>query len=575
MAFVMNLLNDIKPYRKELIITAILYAVSVIASLFMPYIMSSIINIGIKNGDFPYIGKLSGIMVALAAVSAVSSIFTKKLNSRIACGYTCGLRKRVFNKVNSLSVEEFSSLGTAGMITRTTEDIWVFQEVAISVVYAIVCVPILFFGGFILTMLEDAMLSYILLAVTPVVILFTVLVAGKMTGMWDKSNKYIDIQNKVVRERLNGIRVIRAFKKENYEHERMAKATKEMAVNIIRANTLSGVIEPFAILLFNLATVVIVLVGAKRISAGSAITAGAVIACVQYVTLMMSSVLTLSFLFVFFPRIKVSAKRINEILDLKGIKPSKEPPIELEGNLELKKVNFSYPKSEQLALKNIDFSVNEGEIVGVIGGTGSGKTTLMRVLLRFYEAEGSIKLGNRLYCELSNETIRKNISIALQKSMIFGGTVRDNLLMGKPDATDEEIVKALTVAQIWDFIKEQGGLDFVLKESGNNLSGGQKQRINLARAIIKPSSIYIFDDSFSNLDFLTESKLRRALSTYLKGKTQIIITQRAASAMHCDKVFVMDKGEIIGEGKHRELLKSCVLYREIYKSQLGEEGLND
>ena len=571
----MNLLKDIKPYKKELIITAILYAVSVTASLFMPFIMANIVNVGIKNGDFAYIGKLSGIMVALAVVSAVSLVITKKLNSRIACGYTCGLRKRVFDKVNSLSVEEFSSLGTAGMITRTTEDIWVFQEVAISVVYAAVCVPILFFGGFILTMLEDAMLSYILLAVTPVVFLFTVLVAGKMTGMWDKSNKYIDIQNKIVRERLNGIRVIRAFRKEKYEHERMAKATKEMAVNIIRANTLSGVIEPFAVLLFNLATVVIVLVGAKRISAGSALTAGAVIACVQYVTLMMGSVLTLSFLFVFFPKVKVSGKRINQILNLKGVESSSEHPLNLNGSLELKGVNFAYPKSEQLALKNIDFSVKEGEIAGIIGGTGSGKTTLMRVLLRFYEAEGEIKLGDKPFSEISNETIRNNISIALQKSMIFGGTVRDNLLMGKPDATDDEIIEALTVAQVWDFIKEQGGLDFVLKEAGNNLSGGQKQRINLARAIIKPSSIYIFDDSFSNLDFLTESKLRRALSNYLKDKTQIIITQRAATAMHCDKVFVMEKGEIVGHGNHRGLLKNCEIYREIYKSQLGEEGLND
>lgn len=571
----MNLLKDIKPYKKELIITAILYAVSVTASLFMPFIMANIVNVGIKNGDFAYIGKLSGIMVALAVVSAVSLVITKKLNSRIACGYTCGLRKRVFDKVNSLSVEEFSSLGTAGMITRTTEDIWVFQEVAISVVYAAVCVPILFFGGFILTMLEDAMLSYILLAVTPVVFLFTVLVAGKMTGMWDKSNKYIDIQNKIVRERLNGIRVIRAFRKEKYEHERMAKATKEMAVNIIRANTLSGVIEPFAVLLFNLATVVIVLVGAKRISAGSALTAGAVIACVQYVTLMMGSVLTLSFLFVFFPKVKVSGKRINQILNLKGVESSSEHPLNLNGSLELKGVNFAYPKSEQLALKNIDFSVKEGEIAGIIGGTGSGKTTLMRVLLRFYEAEGEIKLGDKPFSEISNETIRNNISIALQKSMIFGGTVRDNLLMGKPNATDDEIIEALTVAQVWDFIKEQGGLDFVLKEAGNNLSGGQKQRINLARAIIKPSSIYIFDDSFSNLDFLTESKLRRALSNYLKDKTQIIITQRAATAMHCDKVFVMEKGEIVGHGNHRGLLKNCEIYREIYKSQLGEEGLND
>lgn len=571
----MSIFKDIKPFKKELILVTFLYAVSVSASLFMPYIMSNIVNVGIKNGDFAYIGKMSAIMVALAVIAAGSLIFTKKIDAKIACGFSCALRKRIFNKINSLKMEEFSALGTAGLITRSTEDVWVFQEVAINMTYAAVCVPILFFGGFTLTMLEDKLLAVILLAVTPIVVIFTVLIAGKITSLWDKADKYIDVQNKVVRERLNGIRVIRAFLKENYEHERMAGATKDMAVNIIRANTLIGVITPFAVLLFNLATVFIIYVGAKRISLGASLSAGAVIACVQYVTLMMSSVLTLSFLFAFLPRIKISAKRINEILNMEGVAASSEAPLILKGNIKLSNVNFAYPKSEQLSLKNIGFSVEEGEIVGIIGGTGSGKTTLMRILLRFYEAEGNITLDNIDYSELSVETVRNNISIALQKSMIFGGTVRENMLVGKKNATDEEIIEALKVAQIWDFISAQGGLDFELKESGNNLSGGQKQRINLARAIIKPASVYIFDDSFSNLDFLTESKIRKALTNYLKGKTQIIITQRAATAMRCDKVYVMEKGEIEGEGKHRELLKNCIIYKEIYYSQLGKGELDD
>lgn len=571
----MTIFKDLKPYKKELFVVAVLYAVSVTASLFMPYLMSNIVNFGIKNEDFNYIGKMSAIMVALAAVSAICLILTKKINAKIACGFTCALRRRIFNKINTLSMEEFSAFGTSGMITRSTEDVWIFQEIAIHITYAAVCVPILFFGGFILTMLEDTMLALILLAVTPLVLIFTVLVAGKMTGMWDKAEKYIDLQNKVVRERLNGIRVIRAFGKEKNEHQRMANATKEMAVNIIRANTLSGAIDPFAVLLFNLATVVIIFVGAKRIAGGAALSAGAVIASVQYVTLMMSSVLTLSFLFVFMPRVKVGAKRIKEILDLKGIAPSAEPPLELKGSVKMEGVDFAYPKSENLSLKNVNFSADEGDIVGIIGGTGSGKSTLTRALLRFYNVEGNILLDNKSYDSLSVETVRKNISIALQKSMIFGGTVRENMLIGKPDAADSEIIEALETAQIWDFVSAQGGLDFELKGEGSNLSGGQKQRINLARTIIKPASVYIFDDSFSNLDFLTESKLRRALTKYLKGKTQIIITQRAATAMHCDKVYVMEKGEIVGEGKHRELLKNCEIYREIYKSQLGQEGLND
>lgn len=544
---------------------------STVTTLFMPVLMSNIVNNGIAKGNMEYVYTQGAIMIALAVIAIVSALINTRLNAKVSTGFSCALRKGVFQKVNSLNFDEFSSQGTAGLITRTTDDVWTLQEVSANLVYAIVATPVLFVGGIILAFTADKVLALILLGISPIVILIVWLISRKMGKLWETADKYIDIQNKQVRERLSGIRVIRSFDKEQHEHERIAVATRTMAVNIIKSNVLSGFFNPISALLLNVATVLILYLGAGRIQTEAALTAGAVIATVQYVALIMSGLMVISMVFLFLPQIKVSINRINEVFTLKGMQMGEKTGEKLSGDVKFEDVEFFYGQGGAAALSNINIDIANGEVVGIIGGTGSGKSTLMKLLMSFYPpSKGKIYLGGKDLVELSKETVRDNISIALQKAMIFQGTIEYNVRMGKKDATDEEVEKVGKIAQMQELITGNAdGYKHELKEAGSNISGGQKQRINISRAVIKDAAVYVFDDSFSALDYLTESKLRKQLNKYLKGKTQLVITQRAATAMRCDKVYVMDRGTIVGVGKHAELLKNCQVYKEIYNSQLG------
>lgn len=561
-----------KKYKLSLALTGVLYLVASASALAMPNLMSRIIDDGIRNSNIKTVYVLSGIMLSIAVVSFLLAIVGKKMNAVVSNSIAEDMRNDVFEKINSLTFEEFSSIGSSSLLTRANEDVFALQDVANSFVYAVTNVPVMLFGGVILSLLKDFSIALILLSVIPVVAFIVFLLVKKMGKLWEISNKYCDKQNKLVRERLTGIRVIRAFDKERYEHGRISEATDVMADNMIRANILSSLITPVSLLLLNVVTVAVIYVGAIRMQNPAILKAGDIIAIIQYVGIASNGLLAAVWVFAWLPHFKVSARRVNEVLSLKGVPESEGKAKYIRGDLRITNISFTYPHAKLPALTDVNMNIEEGETVAIIGGTGSGKTTLIKLLAGFYEpTEGTILFGGYDYSALTADDVRSNISVALQKSMIFEGTIKDNVMMSKTDAGDEEVFHALETARMADYVNShKEGIYYELSQSGANLSGGQKQRINIARTIFKKSSVYVFDDSFSALDFLTESKLRRALSVELKGKTQIIITQRISTAIHSDRIFVMANGKIVGEGSHDDLINTCEIYKEIYASQMGE-----
>lgn len=561
-----------KKYKLSLALTGVLYLVASASALAMPNLMSRIIDDGIRNSNIKTVYFLSTIMLSIAVVSFLLAIVGKKMNAVVSNSIAEDMRNDVFEKINSLTFEEFSSIGSSSLLTRANEDVFALQDVANSFVYAVTNVPVMLFGGVILSLLKDFSIALILLSVIPIVAFIVFLLVKKMGRLWEISNKYCDKQNKLVRERLTGIRVIRAFDKERYEHGRISEATDVMADNMIRANVLSSLITPVSLLLLNVVTVAVIYVGAIRMQNPAILKAGDIIAIIQYVGIASNGLLAAVWVFAWLPHFKVSARRVNEVLSLKGVPESEDKAKYIRGDLRITNLSFTYPHAKLPALTDVNMNIEEGETVAIIGGTGSGKTTLIKLLAGFYEpTEGTILFGGYDYSALTTDDVRSNISVALQKSMIFEGTIKDNVMMSKTDAGDEEVFHALETARMADYVNShKEGIYYELSQSGANLSGGQKQRINIARTIFKKSSVYVFDDSFSALDFLTESKLRRALSVKLKGKTQIIITQRISTAIHSDRIFVMANGKIVGEGSHDDLINTCEIYKEIYASQMGE-----
>lgn len=567
----------LKPYRKKLVFVALLHALATFTSLLMPYVMSLIVDKGITNKDVGIILISAAIMTALAVISLVTSILSNKINSSVTTSFTSKLCTANFKKINSLSEEQYSKIGSSGLLTRSTDDIFNLEGAASELVYTLVTVPIMLIGGTILSFASDYMLSLIFLISVPPVLIFIVFLVKPLGNLWDKADEYIDVQNKVVRERLSGLRVIRAFNNEEKEHKRAKGATEEMAKYIIRSNVRSGYIEPFAMLLLNFATVLILWFGARRAELGKISEAGDVIAVIQYVALIANAVLMLSFTIAWLPKLKVSAKRISEVLNMEkcdvGADDEFVSPFDAKegASVELCNVNFTYPDASIPTLYDVSMKIGKGENVSVIGGTGSGKSTLIKLLLAFYSSDsGEIYLNSLPYSELRQNEIRSAFSTALQKAMIFEGSFRDNINMGKRDATDEEIMNATEDAELSEFINSHGdGLSYVLVGLGQNISGGQKQRTNISRALLKEASVYIFDDSFSALDYLTERKIQKKLKRRLQGKTRITVTQRVSTALSSDRIFVMERGRIVGEGTHEELIKTCSVYREIALSQLG------
>ncbi|MBQ6431355.1 MAG: ABC transporter ATP-binding protein [Oscillospiraceae bacterium] len=571
-----KLLIYLKPQRKRIVFATLLMAVSVLCNLALPTIMSEILDNGVYRSEventFPYTAKMCGIMLAVALVSLASVILGYHLTSRITTSFTRDLRSAIFRKVHTMTFEEMGKIGTGGLVTRSTHDAGTLAWVASMLSGNVFIIPLLFAGGVALCFSKDVTLSLIMLAMVPLVIVVVVLLGKKITPRWELSDKYCDKQNDIVRERIRGIRVIRAFNREPREHERIAEATHVMAENIIKANITMALTVPMTTFVLHVAVLLIVLVGGIRIETGSKLTPGDVFAVIQYVELVLNALISASFAIIMFPHARVAARRIGEVMNTEGTADSiPDEDIRFSGRIDFEDATFCYQGADQAALSHITLHINPGDKISVIGGTGSGKSTLVSLLLSFRQpTEGRVLFDGRDAKTISRKAIRRNISCALQKSMIYSGTIRENVQMGRTDASEDELREALDVAQLTDFVAEQkDGMDYVLEQSGTNLSGGQKQRLAIARCIIKDAPIYIFDDSFSALDFLTEAKLRTRLNRQFAGRTQIVITQRVTSAMNSDCIFVLDEGRLVGAGKHAELLKTCKIYREIFASQTG------
>ena len=555
----------------------ILVFIQVMANLFLPTLMAKIVDKGIVNNDIPYILRLGAIMLLISLGGAVCSVAASYLSSKSAVGYGRILRDEIFKKVSGFSLHEFDKIGTATLITRTTNDVTQVQQVTIMMFSIMLFAPLTGIGGIFMALSEDVYLTLILAVVIPLLGIIIGLTLAKGMPLFKLMQVKIDKLNLVVREGLTGIRVVRAFNRSDREHERFEEANYDLMQNAVAVNKIMAVLMPIMMLIMNLTTISIVWFGGMRINAGH-MQVGSMMAFIQYAMQILFAFLMVSMIFVMIPRAQASAVRINEVLDMEPEIFDPEMPnndTRKKGYVEFKNVSFNYPGAEEPAICNINFSVNPGETTAIIGGTGSGKTTLVNLIPRFYDVDnGQVLVDGIDVREMSQESLREKIGFVPQKNILFTGTISENIKYGKKNATFEEIKKAAEVAQAVEFIKDmESTYDHIISQGGSNVSGGQKQRISIARALVRKPEIYIFDDSFSALDFKTDAKLRAALKKETMESTVLIIAQRVATVMEADRIIVLDDGKIVGMGNHKTLMLECEVYKEIVSSQLSEEEL--
>lgn len=573
----LKLFKFLKPYTAWIVGVLGLVFFQSIAELYLPTLMANIVDTGIVKGDTTYILRTGGFMLLVAAGGGICAILVSYLSSKIATGYGKDLRGRVFTKVEGFSLQEFDKIGTATLITRTTNDITQVQQVLIMMLRMMVSAPMMFIGGIIMAVSKDKTLSLIIIVILPVLVGAISLVAIKGVPLFKSMQVKLDKLNLVVRENLTGIRVIKAFNRIDHENKRFNEANKDLTNTAIKANKIMGTLMPTMMLLMNLTTIAIIWFGGIRINNGN-MQVGNMMAFVQYVTQIMFSLIMVSMMFVMVPRASASAVRINEVLDT--VTEIKDPEISItdngaKGYVEFQGVTFSYSGAEEPALKDISFSAGPGEVTAIIGGTGAGKSTLINLIPRFYDIDqGKILVDGVDVREMTQQSLRSKIGYVPQKAVLFSGTIAENIRFGKKEATDAEVDKAAQVAQATEFIEEKpDGFSATIAQGGINVSGGQKQRLAIARALVRKPEIYIFDDSFSALDFKTDAKLRAALKKETKNATVLIVAQRVSTVMNADRIIVLDEGKIVGIGTHRQLLDTCRVYHEIVSSQLSEEEL--
>lgn len=535
-------------------------------------------NIDIKyKANVPYMLKLGGLMLLIALIGGIATIIGSYLSSKTAVGFSRDLRKKLFTKVESFSLHEFDKIGTASLITRTTNDITQIQNVIMVMLRMMLMAPIMFVGGTIMAVSKDAKLTLVLIVIIPILGLFIYFIARKAIPFFKIIQKKLDKVNLVLREKLTGIRVIRAFNRDDYENKRFDTANLDLTNTAIKVYKIVAVLEPVIMLGMNMVTVLIVWFGGFRIDSGN-MQVGDLMALIQYVMQIMFSLIMVTAMFVLIPRASASADRINEVLEIEPEifdRKRKSQTIHKKGYMEFKNVSFSYHGAEEPAIKNISFSASPGETTAIIGGTGSGKSTLINLIPRFYEvSSGSVLVDGVNVNDMTQESLRKKIGFVPQKAFLFTGTVEENIKFGKKDASFEEVSHAANIAQAVEFIENmENQFNSPVSQGGANFSGGQKQRLSIARALVRKPEIYIFDDSFSALDYKTDKKLRKALSKEIDESTVIIVAQRVSTVMNADRIIVLDKGEIAGIGTHKELIKTCSVYKEIVLSQLSEEEL--
>lgn len=575
-----KLLKQLKPFRLAIAGVLILVFLQSMGDLYLPTLMSDIIDKGIVEGNQSYIWRIGGFMLLVAAGGVVCSIIASYLSARVAAGFGKNTRSRMFNHVENFTLHEFDKVGTASLITRTTNDITQVQTVLTMMLRMMVGAPMMMIGGIIMAVSEDAKLSLIFVVVLPLLIGAIVLIGSKGLPLFKAIQIKLDKLNLVLREHLTGIRVIRSFNRIEHENRRFSAANRDLTDTAIKVNKVMAGLMPMMMIIMNFSMIAILYYGGIRIGDGN-LKVGSLMAFIQYAMQIMFSLIMVSMMFVLIPRASASALRINEVLDMQ---PEIEDPATpastrggngMHGYLEFDNVSFSYPGAEQPALSGVSFSARPGEITAIIGGTGSGKSTLLNMIPRFYDAiEGVVRVNGVDVRQMTQEELRSKIGYVPQKAVLFTGTINENIRYGKEDATEEEIIHAAKVAQAYDFVTAmKDGFESPISQGGGNVSGGQKQRLSIARALVRKPEVYLFDDSFSALDFKTDAKLRAALKEETTESTVLIVAQRVSTVMDADRIIVLDEGQVVGMGTHRELLDHNEVYREIVSSQLSEEEI--
>jgi len=574
----LKLLHLLKPYWIPLSALMVVIFGQVMGDLYLPTLMSDIVNKGITNSDVNYIINHGIRMLLVALGSSLAAVIASYLSSHIAIGFSEDLRELIFRRVSDFSLFEFDRIGTPSLVTRSTNDIMQIQNVLIMIQRMMLTAPFTAVGGMILALQKDSGMAWIILIAIPMLGIFIGSVAAKGFPLFQSIQKKIDGLNGLLRENLIGLRVIRAFNKSEYETKRFHEKNQDLMDTAVKVNRIFAVMFPFLMLIMNATMVAILWFGSHRVDRGLS-NIGDMMAFMQYGMLILFSFLMASIMFIMIPRAQASAERINEVLALKpAIKDPENPQNpdgSLKGQVEFRKVRFSYPGAEAPALEDISFVSGPGETTAIIGSTGCGKSTLLSLIPRFYDIDsGSILVDGLDIREMSQKNLHQRIGLVPQQAVLFSGTVAENIRYGKEDATDLEIRKAAKTAQALDFIESMDQkFDSPLAQGGTNLSGGQKQRMAITRALVRKPEIYLFDDSFSALDFKTDSNLRRALKKETGNSTVIIVGQRVASIMEADRIIVLDEGKIVGMGTHQELFDSCGVYQEIVTSQMSEEEL--
>ncbi len=566
----------LKQFKKEVLIGPVFKLTEAVFELIVPLVMAQIIDVGIANGDRGYVLRMGGVMVLLGLVGLGCALICQYCAARASQGFGTVLRSEMFRHINTLSHGEIDQIGTPSLITRITNDVNQLQLAVAMLIRLVVRAPFLVIGATVMALLLDWKLACIFFVAAPLMALVLYLVMSRSIPFYRIIQKKLDRISLITRENLSGVRVIRAFSRQEKEKERFAQASEDQMSTSIAVGRISALLNPLTSAIINLAIAAVIWFGGFRVDAGG-MTQGEVIAFVNYLNQILLAMIVVANLVVIFTKAAASATRVDEVLQLHPsiVNRVSRPAQEVEGSLEIAfdAVSFAYPDAGAYSLSDISFTVARGQTLGIIGGTGCGKSTLVNLIPRFYEvSQGCIRVDGVDVRDYPMDQLRGKVGIVPQRAVLFSGTLRQNMQWRKQDATDEEIWQALETAQAASFVRKMpDGLDSVILQGGKNLSGGQKQRLTIARALVGEPEILILDDSASALDFATDAALRRAIAKFSAGRgnrmTTIIVSQRANTVRYADQIVVLDDGKAAGIGTHEQLLESCQTYREIYWSQ--------
>lgn len=569
-----QLMKYLLPYKKESVIAPLFKMLEASFELLVPLVMASMIDVGIQNRDIGYITKSGLLLIGLGVLGLVSSLTAQYFSAKAAVGMGTGLRHDLFEHIQGLSYSEIDQIGTATLITRMTSDINQIQSGINLLLRLLLRSPFIVIGAMIMAFFIDVKMAFIFVVAVPVLSIVIYGIMALTIPLYKKVQKGLDKMLLTTRENLSGIRVVRAFGTQQKEKEQFEEESHALFVLQTLVGKIAGLMNPMTYLIVNAATIAIIWQGGKQVYFGY-LTQGEVIAFVNYMTQILIALVALSNLIVTFTKAIASAGRVNEVFAVKSSILSGQEHVkarEQESEIVFENAGIAYQGNQETSLSGINVTIQKGQTIGIIGGTGSGKTTFVNLIPRFYDVtEGSVKVQGVDVREYTLETLRKKIGIVPQKAVLFEGTLRDNMKFGNEDATDQEIYEALEIAQAKEIVDgRKEGLDMQISPNGKNLSGGQRQRFTIARALVRKPEILILDDSASALDYATDARLRKAIAKNSDGMTVLIVSQRASSVMHADRILVFDDGQLVGSGTHEELLERCNVYEEIYSSQISQ-----